>query len=178
MPGGTSLTWGEIHGMMIQNQEEEGYGLTRIDLVQRILREHNKTSVATVNFFEKPHKYAEDDSLYMREVHFVVEIGSMGSPTMSEVAGRLNVTQGAVTQMAIRLEKKGYVFRQKDSQDKRVTTISLTEKGKALCDAHIAFDKREYGVVSESLAEFSDMELEKLIRYEQIMWEIFTKRNV
>ena len=150
--------------------------LDRLALVQKILRAHNVTSVATVNFFEKPHKYAADDSLYMREVHFVVEIGSMGAPTMSEVANRMNVTQGAVTQMATRLEKKGYVIRQKDTQDKRVTTISLTEKGKILCEEHIAYDQKEYAVVSEMLKEFSDEELEKLIRYEQIMWEIFTKR--
>lgn len=151
--------------------------LDRLALVQKILRAHNVTSVATVNFFEKPHKYAADDSLYMREVHFVVEIGSMGAPTMSEVANRMNVTQGAVTQMATRLEKKGYVIRQKDTQDKRVTTISLTEKGKILCEEHIAYDQKEYAVVSEMLKEFSDEELEKLIRYEQVMWEVFTKRT-
>lgn len=151
--------------------------LDRLVLVQKILRAHNVTSAATVNFFEKPHKYAADDSLYMREVHFVVEIGSMGAPTMSEVANRMNVTQGAVTQMATRLEKKGYVIRQKDTQDKRVTTISLTEKGKILCEEHIAYDQKEYAVVSEMLKEFSDEELEKLIRYEQVMWEVFTKRT-
>ena len=150
--------------------------MDRLELVQRILRAHNIASVATVNFFERPHKYAVDDSLYMREVHFVVEIGSMGSPTMSELANRLNVTQGAVTQMATRLEKKGYVMRQKDSQDKRVTIISLTEKGKLLCNEHIAYDQKEYAVVSEMLNSFSDEELEKLICYEQIMWEIFTRR--
>lgn len=150
--------------------------MDRLALIQRILREHNVTSVATVDFFEKPHKYAEDDSLYMREAHFVVEVGSMESPTMSEVANRLNVTQGAVTQMATRLENKGYVIRQKDTQDKRVTTISLTEKGKILCEEHIAFDKKEHANVSEMLKEFSDEELEKLIRYEKIMWELFTKR--
>lgn len=149
--------------------------MDRLELVQKILRVHNVTSVATVNFFEKPHRYAEDDSLYMREVHFVVEIGSMGSPTMSELANRLNVTQGAVTQMATRLEKKGYVVRQKDTEDKRVTTISLTEKGKVLCEQHIDFDKREHANVSEMLGEFSDEELEKLIHYEQVMLEIFTK---
>lgn len=150
--------------------------MDRLALIQKILREHTVTSAATVNFFEKPHRYAQDDSLYMREVHFVVEIGSMESPTMSEVATRLNVTQGAVTQMATRLEKKGYVIRKKDTEDKRVTTISLTEKGKILCAEHIAFDKKEHAEVSEMLKEFSDEELEKLIRYEKIMWEIVTKR--
>lgn len=151
--------------------------MDRLELVRRILREHNTTSAATVNYFERPRKYAEDDSLYMREVHFVVEIGSMGNPTMSELATRLNVTQGAVTQMAIRLENKGYVIRMKDAQDKRVTTISLTEKGIHLCREHIAFDQQTYREVSELLEEYSDEELNKLIRYEQLMWELFTKHS-
>ena len=151
--------------------------MNRLELVQKILREHNTTSAVTANYFERPHKYVEDDSLYMREVHFVVEIGSMSNPTMSELANRLNVTQGAVTQMATRLEKKGYVIRTKDTQDKRVTTISLTEKGKVLCQNHIAFDQQTYNEVSELLKEFSDEELKKLIRYEQLMWQLFTKHS-
>ena len=77
--------------------------------------------------------------------------------------------------MAARLEKKGYVTRRKSSQDKRVTTILLTEKGKKLCEEHIAFDQKEHSDVSERLGDFSDEELEKLIHYEKIMWEIFTK---
>lgn len=148
--------------------------MDRLTLIQKLLREHTATASATLNYLENPRKYAEDDSLYMREVHFVVEIGPMGSPTMSELANRLNVTQGAVTQMATRLEKKGYVVRQKDTEDKRVTTISLTEKGKVLCERHIDFDKREHANVSEMLGEFSEDELEKLIRYETLMREIFT----
>jgi len=96
---------------------------------------------------------------------------------MSELANRLNVTQGAVTQMATRLEKKGYVIRTKDTQYKRVTTISLTEKGKVLCQKHIAFDQQTYNEVSELLEEYSDEELKKLIRYEQLMWQLFTKHS-
>ena len=149
--------------------------MERLALLQKVLQEHSATSVATVSFLERPHKYTQDDSLYMREVHFVVKVGSMDAPTMSEVASSLNVTQGAVSQMAARLEKKGYVTRRKSSQDKRVTTILLTEKGKKLCEEHIAFDQKEHSDVSERLGDFSDEELEKLIHYEKIMWEIFTK---
>ncbi len=126
------------------------------------------------NYFERPRKYTEDDALYMREVHFVIELGAMGTPTMSEMAQRLNVTQGAVTQMAARMEKKGYVTRSKDSMDKRVTILSLTEQGKVLRKNHMEFDKARYEAVSEFLREFSDEELLKLIRYEQLMRTLFT----
>lgn len=85
--------------------------MERIELIQKLMKEHTRSAAVTVSFLDKPRKYGMDNSLFMREVHFVVEIGPEGSPTMGELAQRLNVTQGAVTQMAIRLEKKGYVAR-------------------------------------------------------------------
>ncbi len=150
------------------------YDLNRSELVQKVLRMHTSSAAATVNFLERPRKYTEDDSLYMREVHFVMEVGGMRTPTMGEVAQRLNVTQGAVTQMATRLEKKGYVIRSKDTRDRRMTTISLTEKGQILREEHIEYDKEEFDTVSKLLIEFSEEELVKLIEYERIMCEIFT----
>ena len=108
--------------------------MERIELIQKLMKEHTRSAAVTVSFLDKPRKYGMENSLFMREVHFVVEIGPEGSPTMGELAQRLNVTQGAVTQMAIRLEKKGYVARAKDAGDKRVTTGSLTEKGRILCE--------------------------------------------
>lgn len=151
--------------------------MDRIELIKKVLREHNSSAAVAVKFLEKPRKYTESDNLYMREVHFAVEIDQMGTPTMGEIAARLNVTQGAVTQMAARLEKKGYVIRSKDAKDKRVTILSLTEEGKKLCIEHVAYDAREYQEVSDILKEFSDEELKKIIRYEQLMSEIFTNRT-
>jgi len=46
--------------------------------------------------------------------------------------------------------------------------------GKVLCERHIDFDKREHANISEMLGEFSEDELEKLIRYETLMREMFT----
>ena len=111
----------------------------------------------------------------MREVHFAVLIGELGTPTMGELALRMGVTQGAVTQLACRLETKGYVERRKDMEDKRVTIISLTEKGQKLCDRHIEYDRKEFGELSKYFEEFSDEDLKKLMKYEQIVSTIFCK---
>jgi len=148
-----------------------------MELIARLLRACTQTSAATTSFLENPRKYGADDSLYMREVHFVVALGSKEKPTMGEMAEALNITPGAVTQMVTRLEKKGYVTRAKAFHDKRQTTLSLTEKGKRLCSEHIAYDREEYHTVSELLYEFSDQELEKIIHYEQLMQGIFTKKK-
>lgn len=149
--------------------------MDRIELVARLLRECTLSATVVSGFLEKPKKYVADDSLYMREVHFLVALDSKEQPTMSEMANQLNVTQGAVTQMVTRLEKKGYVVRSKSSRDRRQTTVSLTERGKELCTEHIAYDRQKYLNTSELLIDFSDEELQKFIRYEQRIQKIFTK---
>jgi len=143
-------------------------------LAERLLGECVLSAAAVNRFLEKPRRYAEADDLYMREVHFVVAVGPDRSPSMSEMAQQLGVTQGAVTQMVTRLEKKGYLFRTKDGRDKRVTTVTLTGKGKELCAQHILYDRKEYARTRDLLSEFSDEELERFIRYEHLVQEIFT----
>ena len=55
------------------------------------------------------------------------------------------------------------------------SVATLTEKGKRLCAEHIAYDVESYQKVSQSLEDYSDEELTKLIEYEAKMREIFTK---
>lgn len=149
--------------------------MDRVELVRKLLRECISSAVVVNGFLNKPRKYSIDDSLYMREVHFLVSLAPKDQPTMSEMASLLNVTPGAVTQMVSRLEKKGYVTRSKASDDKRQTTVSLTEKGRILCDEHIAYDQMKYAYISDVLTGYSDEDLERLIQYEQIMRDVFEK---
>lgn len=147
--------------------------MDRIQLVEQLLHECTVSAAVVTGFLEKPRKYAVDDSLYMREVHFLVALSSKELPTMSDMANKLNVTQGAVTQMVTRLEKKGYVIRSKSSLDRRITTLSLTEKGRELCEQHIAYDRKEYSNTSEKLGEYSDEQLQELICYERKIQMLF-----
>ncbi|MCD8122254.1 MAG: MarR family transcriptional regulator [Clostridiales bacterium] len=151
--------------------------MDRIELIQKLLKAHTRSTTLTVSFLETPRKYDVDNALYMREVHFVLAIGTDGTPTMGELAQQLNVTQGAVTQMASRLEKKGYVTRTKASDDKRVTTVSLTEKGKNLCERHIAYDLKEYSWASQYLSKYSDEEIASFIEYENMIGHLFAARK-
>lgn len=148
--------------------------MNRLDIIQHLLLAHRASAIATSSFLEKPRRYVEDDNLFMREVHFVMEVGVGENLTMGELAQRLNVTQGAVTQMATKMEKKGYVLRTKDSRDKRLTTISLTEKGKQLWKSHAEYDRQQHMILSEILKDFSDEELTKIIHYENTLRELFT----
>ena len=55
-----------------------------------------------------------------------------GSPTVSELAEALGVTQQAASKSVLELEKLGYVERRPDPADSRVRFIALTAKGRAV----------------------------------------------
>lgn len=148
--------------------------LKRIELVSKLLRACTEVVLAETAFLEHPRNYASDDSLFMREAHFIVAVGLEGNPTMSELAQRLGVTQGAVSQIAKRLENKGYIIRTRNPQDRRSTMISLTESGKSLCTEHISYDLGRHQEISDFLVEFSDQELSRFIYLEEKLCEIFT----
>ncbi len=149
--------------------------MDRLAKIEKLLHERTRSVAAVTQFLETPRKYTEDENLYMREVHFLVEINMDHGLTMSELADRLNVTRGAVTQMVIKLEKKGYVIRTKGIEDKRMTTLTLTEKGKKTCQDHIIYDRETHLWISQELSEFSDEELERFIHFEKVMRELYTK---
>lgn len=50
----------------------------------------------------------------------------------SVLAGRLGMTRGAISKLADRLVGKGLIAREEDLADRRVQTLALTAKGRAL----------------------------------------------
>jgi len=133
-----------------------------------------RASTAQVCYHNRPRRYTPEYKLYFKEVHFIVAVGPDGTPTMNEMAQRLKVTQGAVTQIASQLEKKGYLIRTKDTTDRRCTTISLTEKGKELCAKHIAYDQEKYQEASDFFSDYSDEQLAFCIHFQERMLEMYT----
>ena len=90
----------------------------RIKLIGKLLHQQGNTARAFVQYMDSDREYTAGDKLYMREAHFVIAIGPGEGRTMSEIAREMNVTQGAVSQIASRLEKKGYVCRRKNEENK------------------------------------------------------------
>lgn len=54
---------------------------------------------------------------------------SSGASTMKEIANRIHRTKPTVTVLVDKLEKMGYLKREKSEEDSRKTLISLTRKG-------------------------------------------------
>lgn len=78
-------------------------------------------------------------SLSMTEVHTLENIFKSKTKTMSDVARLQLVTQGTLTVAVNRLQKKGYVSRLQDAQDKRIIRLSLTAKALDVLAIHDKF---------------------------------------
>lgn len=149
----------------------------RLALLEEMIRQKRKATLAHAQYLAQNREYDPGEKLYMREVHFVMAVGPGEGRTMSELAARLDVTQGAVSQLAARLEKKGYVRRGKDGADKRQIVATLTPKGEALYTHHTEYDHARYLQISEALANYSNEQLRLFTDYERTIKALFDYLN-
>ena len=93
--------------------------------------------------------------LSMSEVHVIEAIKNADEPTMSNVAKKLGITIGSLTTSINTLYQKGYVTRERDSEDRRKVVVGLLPKAHDVLFEHDAFHKEMIDSV------FLDLELEK-----------------
>lgn len=72
---------------------------------------------------------------------------------MSELASRLGVTKGAITQLVARLSAKNLIHRTQHPSDSRGSLISLTRKGQEALTAHEELHLRFYDQLRAQLSE-------------------------
>ena len=77
--------------------------------------------------------------LSINEVHILERIEKASSNTMSHLARTLMVTSGTLTTNISRLEKKGYVERYRDENDRRIVRLRNTLKALEVLKIHDEF---------------------------------------
>lgn len=147
--------------------------MNRIETAKSVFAAIRRATLAHGKYIASKRAYLDGDELYMREAHFVMVIGMGPPPTMSELAERLEVTAGAISQLALRMEQKGYVQRHNHAEDKRVNIVTLTEKGEALYREHEALDNKNYEIFSYILDEYTPEQIELIKKFEQQIADTF-----
>ncbi|MBY6277050.1 MAG: hypothetical protein CWE10_12705 [Symbiobacterium thermophilum] len=64
-----------------------------------------------------------------------------GATTLGSLADELNCSRGNLTGVADRLERDGWLVRERSTEDRRVVNIRLTEKGKKVWEIRNALAK-------------------------------------
>jgi DNA-binding MarR family transcriptional regulator len=100
----------------------------------------------------------EDLRLYPSEIHLLQVIREDADLSAGEMARKLGLTNGAISQTLNRLEKKGVINKNKDPALKNKVTATLTETGSA---ALLRFEEKQETTMkafSSYLAGLSDNE--------------------
>lgn len=116
-----------------------------VDIFNDILR-LEEDSLAKGNF----------KNLSVNEIHVIEAVcdgEKNGFNTMKELSKRLMITASSLTIAVKTLEKKGYLIREKDNEDKRKVIVVSTEMGKKAYAHHKMFHTELIASVSETLNE-------------------------
>lgn len=94
------------------------------------------------------------------DMHIIEAIGIGEPKSMSVIAKKLSVTVGTLTVNMNSLEKKGYIVRERSTEDKRVVLVTLTEKGKKAFFHHRDF---HMAMIRAAVKDLDDEERKALI---------------
>lgn len=91
--------------------------------------------------------------LSISEMHLLEEVGKGGEKglTISDIAEELKITPPSVTAAINKLEKKGYVQKNRCTQDGRVVYVTLTRLGKKIDSVHRYFHLQMIRSISKEL---------------------------
>jgi DNA-binding MarR family transcriptional regulator len=76
------------------------------------------------------------EELSIKQLQCIELVSELDDPTVSELSGRLKITNPSTSVMIDRLADKGYVKKVKSETDKRSAHVHLTQKGKEAGQLH------------------------------------------
>ena len=118
--------------------------IKKIERTQKTRHTLNELLVGLFNFIlyiEANNLKQKGVELSINEVHILESIEKASSNTMSHLARRMMVTSGTLTTNVSRLEKKGYVERYRDENDRRIVRLRNTAKALEVLKVHDEFHK-------------------------------------
>lgn len=150
----------------------------RLDLVYRLFCAKMASAQAINGYLNVQRNYSSQSTLYMREAHFIMALSPGEGKTMSAIAEALSITQGAASQIATRLEKKGYIQRCHSTEDRRLVLVFLSELGEAFYFDHKKYDEEHFRQIEEFVtSRYTDEEIALLTDYENRMTELFLNQE-
>jgi DNA-binding MarR family transcriptional regulator len=145
-----------------------------IDISEIFMRTVNKQRIVE----EIPRKFGTDDLFYKSEIHMIEAIGKYKNENITEIAGRLGVTKGAVSQLVNKLVKNGFVIKINKPDNEKEIILELTDKGKKAYDGHLIFHKNHFNKFLESFKDVSDEQMlfvENLFKKIEMLFDEFIK---
>nr|WP_280954399.1 MarR family transcriptional regulator [Methanohalophilus levihalophilus] len=84
---------------------------------------------------------------------YLLELRSLGTSTLSELAASMGVTKPSASNMVRKLVSMGYVDEKRSDEDKRVCRLSLSGEGIRIIELGLSADQMFFGRIQEILDE-------------------------
>jgi DNA-binding MarR family transcriptional regulator len=111
-----------------------------------IIRDGIDTFLRIVNIMRvlerTPVDFGTGEMLTVGEIHTIEAIGPNAGVNITDLASRMHVTKGAMSQVVSRLDGRGYVTKTMNRGFGNEVTIELTARGKKAYRGHRAFHHR------------------------------------
>lgn len=119
----------------------------------------------------------EFKNISLKEIHVIEAVCVCEDQNLdnsaTSIATTLKITPGSLTTSVSLLEKKGYLKRKKDSNDKRIVRIYSTKDGRNAHKIHMDF---HHEMVEETLKNLTSNEIEVLIKSIESLEAFFKKK--
>ncbi|MCD6485920.1 MAG: MarR family transcriptional regulator [Syntrophobacterales bacterium] len=118
---------------------------------------------------KKPRDFGTGDLLYPSEIHNIEIIGRNPGINVTNLAKKLGVTKGAVSQTVNKLERKNLVEKFRNSDNEKEVMLKLQKKGEIAFNGHEAFHAKFYSEITD---EVDDMTSEQIQFFQSILAKI------
>lgn len=105
---------------------------------------------------KKTRYYGIDEQLFEAEIHMIKSIKENEGIHVTGLADKLGVTKGAVSQIIMKLERKGMIVKDKDVSNQSRLVLMLTPKGETAYVNHEKFHQEFDNFVNEILKNESE----------------------
>lgn len=143
----------------------------------KILNIYSNTINDILKIEENAHIGRPND-ITLKEMHLIeATFGAMkyDNPARAfDIAASLRITQGTLTTAVNALEKKGFLVRERDDDDKRGVRISLTEAGRKAREQHLAFHEE---LAEEILSTVGTDDARSLVRSMEVAHKFYLKKE-
>jgi DNA-binding MarR family transcriptional regulator len=126
--------------------------------------------------YEKiPQYYGTNELLYLSEITTIETIGAYPEINVTDLAQKLGITKGAISQKLKKLEKKELVVRSKDPLNHKEVRIKLTLKGEIAFHQHQLFHLQFASEFFNELEQWTPEQMVFLKRVFTVFNQLFDK---
>lgn len=109
-------------------------------------------------------KALKKEKFTLPQLVILVCLGRSDGLTLGEISKRLLVTGGNITGVMDRLEKGGYVYRDRDKEDRRIIRAKLTPKGMELHKKILPIFQKKWNEIVNILEPDEQRQMKRLLK--------------